>query len=252
MNRLFLVIVMSLSIPSTVLAQAASQAPHEHSHTGAEAQPVSDDIVVRVSSRVITERDILSAIDQMVAGQPLNPEEIMKRYVVHFKTAVDDLVGLALLRLEAKEAGIQIDKSNVDQAVQQAKSSFPSEEEFRKALEREGVKEADFRTHMEEELMVQQVIARATKDVAGATDAEIRKFYDDNPKYFDTPAGKRSLDESREDIKKFLDQKARQTVVRKHIDELRGPAKIEMVMKQEEWEKRHARALPGEEHGHHH
>jgi len=53
------------------------------------------------------------------------------------------------------------------------------------------------------------------------------------------PVGKKSLEESKKDIMNFLDQKSKSEAIQKHLDGLKEKAKVESLMTDVEWTKRH-------------
>jgi peptidyl-prolyl cis-trans isomerase D len=63
-------------------------------------------------------------------------------------------------------------------------SRYSSQDEFQKAIAGQGITEAEVRKSVEESLSMQEVINLAVKDVPGASDEEIQKFYDSNPDKF--------------------------------------------------------------------
>ena len=54
------------------------------------------------------------------------------------------------------------------------------------------------------------------------------------------PAGIVPLDTAKPKIKDFLERQAKQAATKKHLEDLRSKAKIEILMSDEEWNKRHA------------
>src|SRR5216117_1715337 len=148
---------------------------------------VDDPVIVRVQGQPITEKQVLEAIGQIARGGQRTPEQLQKKDVALFKDAVENLTRFALLRKEAQERQLTVDKAKLDAAVQEIVKRFPSEAEFRKALAAQGVSEADMRKSMEENLLFNQVLETALKDQAGPSDEQVKKFYDENPQYFAAP-----------------------------------------------------------------
>jgi len=146
-----------------------------------------DPVIVRVQGQPITEKQVLDAIGQIAQSGQRTAEQLQKKDVAFFKDAVENLIRFALLRKEAQEKQMTVDKAKLDQAVQEIVRRFPSEAEFRKALAAQGVSEADMRKSLEDNLLFNQVLEVALKDLAGPSDEQVKKFYDDNPQYFAAP-----------------------------------------------------------------
>lgn len=315
----------------------------------------ADPVVVRVQGEAVTEKQVLDTINQYVSqlanAQQATQEKLKQKDTLYFKNALDTLIGTILLKNEAKQNNLVADKAKVDATLQSMKSKFPSEAQYQQTLQMQGLKEADVRNSIETNILCQMMIDQIGKDVPPATDAEIQKFYDGNPKYFEQPeqyhaaqiflrvnaadataeqktearkkieairadieskkitfaeaaaknsddklsastggdlgmlkhgdlvkpledavlvvkpgtltpiieteygyhlfnvieirpAGTAPLAEVKSKIKDFLDSQAKQEATRKHLDGLQAKAKIEIVMSQEEWNKRHAAKYP--------
>lgn len=151
----------------------------------------SDSLVVKVLGESITEKQVLEAINQIVIqrarDRQITQEQIEQKDTLFYKDALDTLVGTILMKNEAKEKNLVADKAKVDETFQSMKAQYPNEEEFKKALDAQGLKEADLRYTIETNLLCQQILDTLAKDLPPPTDAKIQKFYDENPKYFEGP-----------------------------------------------------------------
>jgi peptidyl-prolyl cis-trans isomerase C len=151
----------------------------------------SDSLVVKVLGESITEKQVLDAINQLViqraSNQQIKPEQMQQKDTLFYQDALDTLVGTILLKNEAKEKNLVVDKAKVDETFQSLRGKYPNEEAFQKALDAQGLKEADLRNSIETNLLCQQILDVIAKDLPPPTDAEVQKFYDENPKYFDAP-----------------------------------------------------------------
>ncbi len=336
-------------VASCTQAQEVKQVPKDPPAAG-QAVAQNNEVVARLLGESITEKDVLSAIDEMARRNQLQPQQMQQKNVLLFKEALDNLIGFALLKNEVKEKNITADPAKVEESYNGLVKRFQTEDEFKKALATQGLTDAQLRKNIEEGLIYQQVLDQATKDVPAPTDTDIKKFYDENPKYFAMPeqvhaahillkvdqnatpekkaevknrlealradieskkisfaeaaaknsedtgsaknggdlgffprgkmvkpfedaafstkpgtlspvietqfgyhlisvieskaAGTVSLDQATNNIKAFLERKARQDAAQKHVAELRSKTKIETLMTAEEWNKRHAPARP--------
>jgi peptidyl-prolyl cis-trans isomerase C len=325
--------------PQTAPAQAAP-AP--------AADPVKGDpVVARVQGEPITEKDVLNVINQIAAGQQATPEQQQKKNVVFYKNALDSLVSQLLLKHEGQEKKLSVDQAKADEYFKTLIARFPSEQQFRQALASQGTNETEVRRSIRDSLLLQQVIDETTKDVPAVSDDQIKKFYDENPKFFEEPeqvhaahillrsdaqatpekkeearkklealrgdiesnkisfadaarqnsedkgsaptggdlgffargqmvkpfeaaafntqpgalsavfetqfgfhlvkviekkpAGKKALEATKADISNFLDRKAKEETLQKHIADLKSKAPIEIVMTEDEWTRRNSK-----------
>lgn len=177
---------------------------------------VSDLVVARVSGDPITEKQVLSTIDLLAGQTILTPEQSKQRNTYLFQGALENLITASLLKEEAKKRNISVDKTKVDQQVQRVSSQYPSQQAFQKALEKQGGSEAELRKIIEESLMMQQLLNEAVKDVLPPSEADVVKFYNDNPDKFPVPekvhaahillkVGKDTPAEQKEEIRKKLE-----------------------------------------------
>jgi len=163
----------------------------QEAKTAPAAQAPADVVIVKLLGESITEKQMLTAINQLAARaqqqQQATPQQLQQKDIFFYKDALETLVGGVLLKNEAKEQNIAPDKAKVEENFLSVKKQFPSEAEFQKALQNQGLNEADVRKGLEDNLVIQQVMEATIKAVPAVTDAEIQKFYDENPRYFDEP-----------------------------------------------------------------
>ncbi len=166
--------------PAPVATPATNPAP-------AAKPAAADDVVARVYGESITEKQVLAAINQMAQRRQLPPQQMQQRDALLFKDAVDTLVGMALLKNEAKTEKLTVAKEKVDETYQGIVKGFPSEAEFKKALDTQGMTEASLRVAVEDNLINQLILDSVTKGLPPVADADVQKFYDGNPRFFERP-----------------------------------------------------------------
>jgi len=183
MIQRYLACVLILGLTFCFAAPAQDKTPPPAPETPPAAAPAESDLVVlKVQGEPISEKSVLSAIQQ-ISGQkivPQNPEQ--SRSVLLFQGAVDNLIISSVLKREAKQQNIIADKAKVDQQMQAFEKQFPTREEFMKALASQKVTEAELRKSVEENQSVQQLLDQAVKDAPEATEDEVLKFYENNTK----------------------------------------------------------------------
>lgn len=181
MCLLFLCMALCYAMP----AQQTTPPTTPLAPAGADAG--SDLIVVKVFGEPVGEKQVLSAINQIAGQKQIPPDPQQPRNVILFQGAIDNIITTTVLKNQVKQLNLAPDKTKVDQQIQMLSKQFPSQEEFQKALASQGMNEAKLRQNIEESLSMQQVIDQAVKNVPPATDDEVQKFYDDNPKAFMMP-----------------------------------------------------------------
>jgi len=181
-----------LSLVLLLLALCCAASAQQSTPAASPAAPAAkaddgDLVVARVSGQPLTEKQVVLAIDQLATQKQMSLDQLAQRNTILFKDAVDNLVMIALLKNQARQQNVTVDQAKIDRQLQQISQQFPSRAEFEKAMASQGVTEAELRKNIEESLSLQEVIDQAVKDVPGATDADIQKFYDDNPDKFPLP-----------------------------------------------------------------
>jgi parvulin-like peptidyl-prolyl isomerase len=172
-------------------ARPAYSVRQEAKETPATPAAAANPVVVKVQGEAVTEKQVLNSIAQLAmqlaAQQQATPEQMQQKDTVFYKEALDTVIGTVLLKSEAREKGLVADKAKVDEALRSLKARIGDEAKFQQALQQNGMTEADVRNSIETELLCQQMLDQIAKDLPPPTDAEIRKYYDDNLKSFDQP-----------------------------------------------------------------
>ncbi len=339
--------VLLAFLPALGFAEGSRQTPQADPP---KQEVPADPVVVKLLGESITEKQVLDTINQIAmqraSSKEATEQQILQKDIVFYKDALDTLIGTVLLKNEAREKHFVVSEAQIEQTLQSMKKQFKDEAQFEQALRVQGVNEKDLRNSIETNLLCQQVLDGIAKELPPPTDAEIKKFYDDNPKSFIEqeqmhaaqiflkvdkgstpeqkaavkqrleairadieakkvtfaqaaikesedkangprggdlglfkrdamlkpladvafatkpgtltpilesdlgyhlievieikPAGTMSLETATPKIKDFLTRKANQEAVRKHLDALKAKVKIDFVMSDEEWNKRHA------------
>ena len=169
----------------TIMPCAASA--QDNLPVGETPNAATDLVVARVSGDPITEKQVIGAIDELARQENLTLEQSKQRNSLLFDRAVENLVTVSLMRTRMREITITVNDDDVDALLRQTSQRFPSPEAFQKALADQGLTEADLRNSIRESIGMQKVVDEASKGTAQVTDAEIEKFYADNPDRFALP-----------------------------------------------------------------
>ncbi|MGA7875490.1 MAG: peptidylprolyl isomerase [Desulfoferrobacter sp.] len=146
------------------------------------------DVVAVVNGTDISQTDFdreVGRYEQQMAmmGQTPNPQQLSE-----IKDKVlNGLIDRELLYQESQKVGLKASKSEVDERISALKQRFPSEEEFKKTIEKLGLNEAGLRSQFEKELAIKALLDKKFAGKVTVTDQEMKKFYDENPDYFKTP-----------------------------------------------------------------
>jgi peptidyl-prolyl cis-trans isomerase C len=151
-------------------------------------KPDTNLVVVRVSGEIITEQQVLSAIEEMVRRQQpqLSLQQMQQKNTVFFKPALDNLVNVVLLKQEVAQKHVTVDPAKVEQNYRQMTQGMKPEE-VKAAMDKQGLTEASLKKSIEENLGYNQVLEDAVKAIPPVSDEAAKKFYDENPQSFNVP-----------------------------------------------------------------
>jgi peptidyl-prolyl cis-trans isomerase C len=147
----------------------------------------ADLVVLRISGRPITERQVINMIDDMTRQMKLPFEQLRQRNSLLFKDALSNLVTIALLKDQIQQQSITVDPATIDQQAAKISKQYPSQGAFQKALTAQGLTESELRKNLEESIGLQLVMDAIVKNIPPVSDVEIEKFYTDNPDKFSLP-----------------------------------------------------------------
>jgi len=190
------------------------------------AQQKIEQIAARVNSDVILKSDIdreveLRRTEMMQAG--LDPARLERELAEQSKTVLRDLIDRALLLQIAKEAGLNADL-DVEKTMDdlRVKEKYATREELEKAIIKDYGDLEEFKNDIRTKFLTQEVISHEVYGRMVVTNEEMKKYYDENTKEFDRPAGVRIAEITVLVDRRLPDQVA---VQRKKIEEAHAAVK---------------------------
>ncbi len=118
-----------------------------------------------------------------MSGQTPDPNQVAEMK----KMVLDGLIGRELLRQQTAKLGVKADDAEVNQQIDELKKRFPSEDEFKKALEKMNLTEESLKSQFSQELSIKKMVDQQVGAQVTITPEETRKFYDSNPDVFKVP-----------------------------------------------------------------
>jgi peptidyl-prolyl cis-trans isomerase C len=144
-------------------------------------------VVAVVNGTKITMKDLEAQVDRLIPRATFHrsvPEEKRKRY---YKQALDEIINRELMYQDALESGMKPEKEKVDAQIQKMKTRFKSDEDYKAALEKEGIKEDIVRSQIEKELLVQQINEKKVNETSRMSEKQLEEYYDKNMSKFKQP-----------------------------------------------------------------
>ncbi|HET6263941.1 MAG TPA: peptidylprolyl isomerase [Usitatibacter sp.] len=139
---------------------------------GSRVIPV-DRIVAVVNDEVITNNDLNERVQLVVRqiqrqGGQLPPVDVLQRQMLD--RMVNDLVQVQV----AKENGLKVDDLTLDRTIERiSQENNLSAADFRKALERDGIRYSRFREDIRSEILLARLREREVENAVVVTDAEV-------------------------------------------------------------------------------
>jgi foldase protein PrsA len=150
----------------------------------------SGDVAV-VNGTPITNDQFAAAMKQSALQQGLQaaPNPGDPQYTTIRDAALGDLFDIAWIQGEAKDQGIEVTDTQVQQQFQTTKQqNFKTEAEYQKFLQTSGFTEADVLLRVKLQLLSQAIQKKIGENVPKVSDQEIQDFYDQNKSQFEQPA----------------------------------------------------------------
>jgi parvulin-like peptidyl-prolyl isomerase len=173
------------------------------------AASYADDIVARVNGKELTKKELEAEVDRLIPRITFHknvPEEKRKFY---YERALEELVNKELQYQNAVARGIKPEKEKVDAQMQRMRERFKSEDDYKAALDKEGLTQEKLRLMVERDMLIQAVTAKTVTEPSQISDADLKSFYDRNSARFKQPEGVKLKLISVKDEKKAQDILAR-------------------------------------------
>lgn len=184
------------------------------------AQQKIDQIAARVNAEIILKSEVDRELElrrNELAQQGVDAARMSQLLADEAKNVVRDLIDRSLLMQIAKEAGLNADL-DVQKTMEELRveKKFATMEDLEKAILKDYGDLDEFKNDIKTKYLTQQVIEHEVYSRIIVTNEEMRKYYDENTKDFDKPAGIRVAEVTVLIDRRLPDQVATQ---RKKIEE---------------------------------
>jgi peptidyl-prolyl cis-trans isomerase C len=167
-------VVLALMLVSAVVFAADKKAP--------------GDMVAVVNGTIITQGEFDRVLNYERRRAAQSGQQVPDAQMAKVENNIlDSLIVGELLFQESKKKGIQVKPDTVTEQFMIIKQRFPSEAEFKKALEENNMTESKIRADIKRDMAIQQLIDKEVDQKVQITDEESKTFYDTNPQLFQQP-----------------------------------------------------------------
>ena len=170
----------------------------------------ADDVVVaKVNGAVFTQKDLEAEVDRLIPQATFHRNVPQEKRKFYYDKAIEALVNRELQYQDAVAKGMEIDKEKVNAQMEKIRKKFKSPEEYKAALEKEGITEEKVRAQVEKEMMVQKVVATKVTEASKISEKDLKEYYEKNASKFKQPESVKLRIISAKDEKKAQDILAR-------------------------------------------
>lgn len=143
-----------------------------------------DRIVAVVNDDIILLSELEKALgpyEEAIKKRDIPPETEQQLLFKAREEILNQLIDRELTRQKARELGISVDETLVDQTLENMKQSMQyTEEALREILAREGYTLAEYRQHIRDQLLRERLLTREIKAKTIVTKEDIQAYYNDN------------------------------------------------------------------------
>jgi peptidyl-prolyl cis-trans isomerase C len=168
------------------------------SPTGAPATPAPPkpmpaqlpDVLARVNGEAVNRADL----DRLVKNMEVQAHQSIpaERRDEILRSALEQLVTRTVLTQETRARKVAVTDAELDDSLKQMRGGFPSEEEFKKALDARGMTLEKLRADARIDMSINKMMEAELSTLPGPSDAQAREFYDKNPDKFKQPEAVRA------------------------------------------------------------
>lgn len=146
------------------------------------------DRVAVVNGTIITRGEFDRVLDSELRRAAQSGQQIPGAQMAKIENSIlDRLIVGELLFQESKKKGIQVKPETVTEQLMTIKQRFPSEAEFKKALEENNMTESKISADIKRDVAIQQLLDKEVDQKVKITDEESKTFYDKNLQLFQQP-----------------------------------------------------------------
>jgi peptidyl-prolyl cis-trans isomerase C len=179
--------IILLLVQTTAALSEEKAAPEKKGTTMEQASPGT--VLAKVNGVAITRGDRDRALQEILAqgggrgGQQPTPEMMPQME----NAALDQLINIEVLYQKGKKLTVKDLEQKVDEKVGQTRKQFPSQADFEKALKGANITENKLKDLARRNIVIDNLMQKEVFSKITVTEADAKKFYDDNPDKFKMP-----------------------------------------------------------------
>lgn len=177
------------SIPRRLAGFAALLGLLQLTASAQETKPAPAELpdpVAIVEGEKISRADLEDTFNGALASSGINADDLTAdQKMAGYREILDELIVDKLI--SRKASSVEIKDADLEAEIGRVKSQFPSEDVFKAEMTKAGETESSFRDSVKKMMQQQKWMEDQIGDKASVSDADIKKFYDENKKEFEHP-----------------------------------------------------------------
>jgi len=137
-------------------------------------------VVAVINDEVITQRDVDQLLSVLYAqySQEFKGDELLQKMEGVKKDILNQIIEDKLVLSRAKELGLKVTESEIGEKLDYIKKGFPSEEEFYRTLETQGITAANLKDRYRDQIMMKKLVDYEVKSKISVLPSEISDYYE--------------------------------------------------------------------------
>ncbi len=157
-----------------------------------KSDPLANDpeiVLVRVNGKEILRGEIMHLMNLYMQqlGSRIPPSQMQQQKQLLFQRIKSDLIDRTLVEEAVASSDVKVDQAEIDELIENFKRSLPEGKTFAELLEDQGSTMPELVEGLRQQCARRNFLSLKTTNVAVATEAEARIFYDENPDNFQRP-----------------------------------------------------------------
>lgn len=162
-------------IPQNVRPQPSAPAASPSPAPSAAVDPGSfPEVVARVNGSEIKQKDLAARAKAMPSPHP------QQKTIAFYREALDDLISAELLFQESQRQGLVPSEAEISRRVNEIRSRFPSQSEFRNTLAQQGLSEERMKEALRKDLAVERFLSKHVLSDVSVSEGDSRRFFEEN------------------------------------------------------------------------
>ena len=144
------------------------------------------DPVAVVEGEKISRAELQQTFNNALAASGISPDDLTAdQKMAGYREILDELIVDKLI--SRKASSVDIKDADLEAEITRIKGQFPSEDAFKAEMTKAGENDSTFRDNVKKMIQQQKWMESQIGDKATVSDADIKKFYDENKKEFEHP-----------------------------------------------------------------